>query len=190
MSIASALRSRLTSLPAAEGPPVGGAGPAAHSIGISREQQIGDNWCWAAVSVGIRNFQQPGPPLAQCRLAMIQLNHDDCCTSPIKEDCDKKSRLEVALQNAGVVADNRSGTMSFSELRQRLLANKAVCCAIRWTSGDFHFVQVDGFISGGPRGDEVIVNDPKNPVGRISYNALVSNYNNVGGTWRWTYRVL
>lgn len=190
MSISPSLRSRLVQIPSPAAPPLGGSGPSVHNIGVVREQQIGDNWCWAAVSVAIRNFQQPGSPLAQCQLVMIQLGHNDCCTVPVPQPCDQKSRLEVALANAGVAADNHSGIMSFSVLTQRLLGNRPICCAIRWSSGDFHFVQVDGFIQGGPRGDEVFVNDPNNPVNRMTYDALVANYLDVGGTWQWTYRVL
>ncbi len=79
--------------------------------------------------------------------------------------------------------------LSFADLRDRLRAGKPVCCAIRWSSGTFHFVQVDGFVEGGPRGNEVFVNDPLNPGGRMSYDTLVRSYN-ANGTWAWTYRVL
>lgn len=189
MSISTSLRSRLVQVSPLSEPPSGGAGPSAHNIGVARQRQIGDNWCWAAVSVSIRNFQRPASPLAQCELAKIQLTHTDCCTEPLPKDCDKKSRLEVALQNAGVAADNRKGSLSFNDLKQRLLANKPVCCAIRWASGGFHFVQIDGFVEGGPRGNEVIVNDSLNPGGRMTYDALLRKYN-ASGTWVWTYRAL
>src|SRR5262245_3067044 len=135
MSISISLRSRLIPVTArAEEPPLGGAASSAHSIGVTRERQIGDNWCWAAVSVSIHNFQNHASPLAQCALAKIQLAHTDCCTQPLPNRCDQQSRLEVALKNAGVTADNQKGSLSFDDLKLRLLANKPVCCAIRWSS--------------------------------------------------------
>lgn len=185
MAIPKTLGKRLMSVA-----PAGGAGPMQHNIGIPIEHQQGDNWCWAAVSVSLRNFQTPGSPLRQCELAQIQLSHNDCCTTPLPAACDQTNFLEIALANAGVAADNFPGSLSFSDLCDRLRINKAVCCAIQWFSGGFHFVQVDGFIRNGARGDEVVVNDPLNPGGRMTYNTLVTNYGTDAGQWVWTYRVL
>lgn len=159
------------------------------------EPQGGNNWCWAAVSVSIRNSQLPAsPPLEQCELAKIQLNHTDCCTSvPPVDGCDQASQLELALANANVDADNQQGVLSFADVQQRLLANKPVCCAIQWQSVNhptYHFVEIDGFIENGPGGDELVVKDPLYIGGTIAYQALLDNYNAVGGRWVWTYRVL
>ena len=120
---------------------------------------------------------------------MLQLGHDDCCAVPLAAQCDRPSRLDVALLNAGVPADNQPGLLSFAELRNRLINDRPVCCAIRWSSGTFHFVQVDGFVENGPRGNEVFVNDPLNPGGWMPYDTLVRSYN-ASGTWEWTYLVL
>jgi hypothetical protein len=186
MSIAAPFRTRLIQVPPA--PPAGGAGPAAHNIGVLLEGQEKDNWCWAAVSVSIRNFQQPAsPPLRQCELANIQLQQTDCCMSG---QCDKTSQLEVALANAGVAADNQQGVLTFADVQQGLILDKPVCCAIQWQSGDFHFVQIDGFIENGPGGDEVVIQDPKFNGETITYQALLNNYHGVGGRWVWSYLVL
>lgn len=186
MNIAAAIRKRL--IQAAPVPPTGGAAPTAHNIGVLMEGQEEDNWCWAAVSVSIRNSLQPAlPPLRQCELANIQLNRADCCTSG---QCNQTSQLEVALANAGVTADNQQGFLSFGDIEQRIVLDKPVCCAIQWQSGDYHFVQIDGFIENGPGGDEVVVQDPIFDSDTITYQALLSNYHGLGGRWIWSYRVL
>jgi hypothetical protein len=188
MSIPNMLRSRL--MVAATRPPAGGALPPRHSIGVTVEDQIGDNWCWAAVSVGIRNSLGFGPVIQQCDLVKIQLGHSDCCTVPVPDPCDQPHQLEIALANAAIPADNFSGSLTFSDLQDRIANDRPVCCAIQWASGAFHFVQVDGYIANGPRGDEVIVNDSAGPGGRMAYDTLVNNYGVDAGTWVWTYRVL
>ena len=189
MELSTSLQNRR--VPAVAGPPTGGAAASFHQIGVIREQQVGNNWCWAAVSVSIRNFLSPGANLRQCQLAMRQLVHTDCCSVPLPEDCDQRSRLEVALANAGVTASNQRGILSFLALRDRLRLGKPVCCAIRWPTSppSYHFVQVDGFVENGPRGNEVFVNDPLNPGGWMPYDTLVQSYNGTG-TWEWTYQVL
>lgn len=189
MSIPNALRARLIAA-SIGAPPTGGAVPPEHSIDVVVEDQIGDNWCWAAVSVGIRNSQGFGPVMQQCELVQIQLGHSDCCTVPVADLCDQPHQLEIALANAGVLADNLAGSLHFSDLQTRIAIDKPVCCAIQWASGTFHFVQVDGYIAGGARGDEVIVNDSAGPGGRMSYDTLLNNYGVDTGRWVWTYRVL
>ncbi len=183
MNIPQMLRTRLSAVP-----PAGGAVPQ-HNIGIPIEPQQGTNWCWAAVTVSIRNFST-APPMRQCELAQIQLGHSDCCTQPLPAACNTTGFLHIALANAGVAADNLQGALAFGDLCDRIVLDKPICCAIRWrVSNDHHFVQVDGFIANGPRGDEVIVNDPRIPGGRMAYTALVNNYQNAGD-WVWTYRIL
>lgn len=185
MNIPQALRSRMLSLA-----PVGGAIPPQHTIGVPIQKQLGNNWCWAAVAVSIRNFQTPTSPMQQCELAKIQLNHTDCCPPPAKTACDLQSALQIALANAGVAATNSSGAMTFPAVQLAISSNRPVCCAIRWTSNSYHFVAIDGYVTGGPRGDEVFVNDSLGPGGRMTYTTLVSNYQNVGGAWLWSYQVL
>lgn len=189
MPIPTALSSRLTSVPPS-GPPAGGSVPSQHSIGVNMESQIGDNWCWAAVSVSIRNSLGFGPPMMQCEVVKPQLVHSDCCTIPLPGGCDQTGQLEIALSDAGVPASNQGGSLSFVDLQNRIGIDKPVCCAIQWASGAFHFVQVDGYIANGPRGDEVFVNDSDGPGGRMSYGTLVSNYGADTGQWVWTYQVL
>lgn len=171
-------------------PPAGAAGPQQHTIGIPIETQKGKNWCWAAVAVSIRNARFSGPPMQQCELAQIRLGHDDCCIVPLPADCDQTNFLERALTDAGVTADNQQGLLPFPDLCDRIRNDLPVCCAIQWMSGGFHFIEVDGFIAGGTRGNEVIVNDPLNPGGRMTYDTLVRNYGVDTGQWIWTYRVL
>lgn len=128
--------------------------------------------------------------MSQCELAKLQLGHSDCCTRPVPDRCDQTQRLDLALATAGVPASNQKGPLSFANVQTRVAQDKPVCCAIRWSSGAHHFVQVDGYIANGPRGDEVIVNDSDGPGGTIAFHALEQNYGTSFGRWVWTYLVL
>jgi hypothetical protein len=163
--------------------------PSQGHIGVTMQPQEGDNWCWAAVAVSVRNFLDPADPLRQCDLANTQLNRTDCCQDPKPGDCDVPSALDLALTNAQVPSTNQSGTLLFSEVATEIGGNRPVMCAIRWASGFvYHFIQIDGFVQSG-RGNELIVNDPQMPQSRIPFNTLFSTYRGTG-SWVWTYKTL
>lgn len=195
MAISSTLRARAVSLtvPPAPSPPLGGGGPVEHRIGVFGEDQQGLNWCWAAVAVSLRNFQRPAEPMTQCELAQKHLQRADCCGPEPPGNCDKPSYLERALRDAEVQVHGTpfKGVMALGDLLFRLRARKPVCCAIRWPAPDptYHFIQIDGFTVGGPRGIELLINDPISTLATTTYDALVNGEYPGNGRWRWTYLI-
>lgn len=170
--------------PAAAG--VSPAAPAWNKLNVVVPYQDGTNWCWAAVTAGIRNYQQkPGSPWDQCEVSIRRWTHNDCCTRPTPSACNQKTQLEVAFSKSNVNSTDGSGYLSFAEVRAEIDDDNPLGAAIRFGSGLVHFVEVDGY-----RDDDryVFVNCPERGALTMTYQDLVNNFNNEGGMWDWWYR--
>src|SRR5579864_1132867 len=81
---------------------LGGALPAGPSVAFTIQQQVVDQWCWAAVAVSVALKYEPGTQWSQqCLLANALLNQGTCCDDPNSQACDQQARLEDALGRTG-----------------------------------------------------------------------------------------
>ncbi len=56
------------------------------NLGLQEQQQQQSNWCWAATTVSITLYYQPGLGLTQCQLVNRALGMSSCCQAPLGWD--------------------------------------------------------------------------------------------------------
>ncbi len=160
-------------------------GAASQELDVPLEPQLGDQWCWAAVSVAIGRFFGR-PPRTQCQLARTLVPGCSDCTDGVKPSpaCDKASDLVRGLQAAGVAATQRPGTLLPSEVLSIIngTPRKPVACFIDFDPPTIdHFVIITNFLQSPAR---YVVRDPRRPRREIPVDVFTNNYDNAGGKWR------
>ena len=96
--------------------------PSAASFSI--EHQLHDQWCWAAVSLGICQFYGDPQWQQQCDLvnnifAPIRGN-SDCCTGEDGLPCNMSWSLSSVLDTANHLAQPVRGVVAFADLMQEI----------------------------------------------------------------------
>lgn len=153
--------------------------------------QWGKRWCWACVGAGVQSIVTAQPSIAQCSVAAIHLEHEDCCDfqPPVKppSTCDVEAALDEVFVDLKVASTNGQGTLPIKDVRDEIDRKRPVACAIRFPNS-YHFVVVDGYMRSGTNTTFIIRDSERGEI-RMSYTSLVSNYNDEGGTWEWWYRI-
>ena len=164
------------------------------------------NWCWAAVTAGVKEYPPLQTPAPQCDIATNALpGGQDCCAAP--NPCDIEFSLRTALSGEGKLFQFLNSQISFSDLQQEIdVFNQPVCARIVWDEdGDgfgegAHFVVIVGCQDPGPGGVPwVSVKDPdggaagfagpiESNLYEMSFADFRSRYRLIG-TWLQTYRV-
>ncbi|HEX8223909.1 MAG TPA: hypothetical protein VF605_08850 [Allosphingosinicella sp.] len=141
------------------------------------EKQGGENWCWAAVTIGIARLYNASVESRQCRFvtkAFGKSPSDHCCGSdPPTDECDRPSSLDVALDSVECFADGANAA-PFATLQREINQGRVVGVRIERPTTAGHFMAVSGWKLG-PAGQEVlIVNDPADgTVKEMRYTDLV-----------------
>jgi len=147
------------------------------------ETQEMSEWCWAAVSVSVDRFFNPGSGVRQCDVAQQVLNlNSNCCGN--KQACNEPALLQDALKAIGRFKDAVGRRLRFTEIQTEInIRRRPVCVRIGWEEGGGHFVMIDQFIEL-TSGDQLVhVLDPLYPNSLIHYDDFVSEYQ---GDGRWT----
>ncbi|WP_175011427.1 papain-like cysteine protease family protein [Burkholderia lata] len=155
---------------------------------FSMPNQLQDEWCWAAVSIALRDFYgRNGSAMTQCQVACKVLSNANCCAS--MADCNCPADLLTALTAAGVNAQILAGPLSAQDITNQLKNSRAIGVRIAWSSSNAHFVSVFGIYDTQTQGIWVDVGDPDvgGGVGTTSLDALKANYRSGGGVWTHTY---
>jgi len=150
-------------------------------LNFTMQQQQGDNWCWAAVGVGVVHFYKPASNLNQCTLANHQLGRDDCCSLPLSDGCDRPYRpLQKLLKRVGHLARRNAGSIKFNKVCAEIKNNRPVAAHIIWDGGGGHFVVLAGFDSNLRK---VLIRDPLFADTWMDYDIFRTQYQGEG---RWT----
>lgn len=188
MSIPSLLQGKLHSVEVL----MGAAAAHVHSqVETPIEIQWGDRWCWASVGAGLKAVETNTPAQPQCNVAIAHLHHQDCCQNgqgaKPPQHCDVEAALNEVLDDLSVSSSNASGTIPLPTIRSEIDGKRPVACAIQFPNS-YHFVVIDGYLRSGAK-TTLIVRDSERGEIRMSYDNLISNYNDEGGTWEWSYQM-
>src|SRR5437016_3318571 len=86
--------------------------------GVVLEHQRNDQWCWAAITLGVCRFFGDAN-LSQERIVCMTLNNDDCSGSPTPDECNIPFPLELALKTVGHLS-SQTGVLPFSDLQKQI----------------------------------------------------------------------
>jgi hypothetical protein len=161
-------------------------GPAdEHLIPLEVQKQERDNWCWAAVSVGLGTFfGTPHGAVSQCDLASRVLNKP-CCLDA--DACNQTWALRDALRVAGMRCSWRFRLPPFSELAAGLRGNEPYPVQLEWRRGGHHVVLVVGYLASTTQ--FLVVADPASgaPPRLVPYDPIIGP--SPSGEWTWTFSV-
>jgi hypothetical protein len=191
--------------PASGPPPGGGAatgGPTgrARDLGFPSQGQEENNWCWAAVAVGVSRHYATlnggSSTWTQCGLATDELHAEltqlglptGCCPSKSNPGCDRAWYLHTPLTRVGHYHGYRAGAPDFrTEVMTEIDARRPIAVRVEWPNSGTpplaHFVVISGYedAAGGP---VVQIDDPA-PVGlgqqtKLDYAVFVALYQGSG----------
>jgi len=164
------------------------------------------NWCWAAVSSAVKQYQPPLPAIQQCDTAAQMLPGGlNCCAAP--NTCNREFSLRTALTTLGKLRQFFDGQVTFEVIKQQIdHFNRPVCARIEWDVDqdgrvdDAHFIVIVGCLEHGPTGVPwVFIKDPDGgPAGLagpvesnlhdMAFEEFQRQYRLIG-SWQQTYLV-
>jgi len=138
-----------------------------------------DNWCWAAVAVGVRKALG-GSQLDQCKVATLAFRPRRCC-GPNKRLCDESSVLAPALFGFQLPFAASPPELDIGFVQKNIDAGLPI--PVRMKSGDQgHFVVIAGYQLH-PRGSRLYVWDPEDGVrNEPTLDTLLTAYHDY---WSW-----
>jgi len=162
---------------------------------FSIEHQKQDQWCWAAVALGVCLFYSDQTWQQQCEVvndifAQIR-GATDCCQSGSTFPCNMSWTLSVVLNTARHLTQPIRGVVTFADLLQEIEVGQRPV-AIRIIFSDLntaHFIVLTGCAQTSDGRQWVKVADPSLATGNVTtieYSALVNEYR-PGATWDESY---
>ena len=105
------------------------------------QQQIQDQWCWAAVAASVSAYYSPRSSWSQCEVATYVLGRS-CCSNPERYNFAAylQDALQVIAKLRGIVLRN----LPFEDIHAELLCGRPVAARIGWFGGGGHFVVIRG----------------------------------------------
>lgn len=161
----------------------GGAPPTSGKVSVSIPHQQQQNWCWAAVSVGITTFYG-STTWTQGSVAQAELGLN-CCAAPLPTSCDVPWYLDRALTRVQNFDHFVASAQSFTVVQAEINANRPLCCRIQWSIGG-HFVAISGWSINATGVEFVDVEDPDNGYNFQTYTDFLTYYRSAG-VWSDTY---
>jgi hypothetical protein len=154
------------------------------------QEQVVDQWCWAAVAASLNNYIAPNPPLEQCEVVKRVLKvQGDCCRNPenFNEQGSLTKALDVLHRQAG---EPVLGPVTFSQIRQNIDGGWPIPVRIVWDShpGIAHSVVISGYTVSRSGAPLVQVDDPFFGKSIVDYDTFVSSYRG-SGRWERTYKL-
>jgi hypothetical protein len=150
-------------------------------------QQTQDNWCWAAVALGIAHSYLDFTEAEQCDVARRVLSRA-CCPDGFRDACDVPRHLPPALGDH-FAGPTRGGTRarSFPFVRECIRAGNPVAVRIKWAgSRTGHFVVIVGYRIAGEVVDLCVCDPWTGRRRKVRYGHLMNNYYEAG-TWDQSY---
>ena len=161
----------------AGGPPP----PAWISVNLVMQQQVQDQWCWAAVSTSIAEHFG-STTWTQCIVVSRELDDESCCANGSAPACNRTWYLEKALSRVGALERMEDGgPVNLNQFSAEIDRGHPICIRIGWAGGGGHFVAIGGYRSDGAL---VAIEDPWYGASEIPVGHLNGRYQ---GTGRWTH---
>jgi len=148
------------------------------------EDQLGDNWCWAATGKSTSGFYDPESEFTQCSIANLLCEETTCCRN--RPPCDIPKRLSDTLKATGNYVNHLQDIIEWREVRSEIEAERLVCARIEWTGGGGHFVAIYG-VAQTESVQWLHIDDPLYGQSFLPYDEFVHNYHSAGSSWSHTY---
>lgn len=151
------------------------------SINFYMQNQIQDQWCWAAVSSSISSYFNRVAPWLQCQIVNTAFRNASCCVNGGSTACNQPYFLHIALhitQNLNTWVER---ALTYAETDNQIALGNPVGVRIAWHGGGGHFVAITA-----TNNNWVEVIDPWNGIFRVPYNAARFDYQG-GGAWSHSY---
>jgi len=153
--------------------------------GFSTQQQLMDDWCWAAATSSISYFHTPDAYWTQSMLAATFINPvcanvNQQNASGYENTCDQAYDVCLALTRIGNSDEtlHLMGQLSFNEIVEQINANLPICCKITFDDSVVgHCVIIYGYDDS----YNLIIGDPEDGTHNPSYNDFIAEYRK--GTW-------
>jgi hypothetical protein len=149
---------------------------------IAVPKQEKEEWCWAAVCVGLRKFYD-NEEIRQCAIA-TEVIGGDCCTNG--DMCNEPQFLSIVLDDMHY-REAKKDQVTFDLIRAQIDKGRPLCCFIDHGSDVGHFIVISGYDADSK---QIGVLDPAPGEAHISprmvpFSAFRISYND--GTWMETY---
>jgi hypothetical protein len=156
------------------------------SLNFKMQDQLQDQWCWAAVSTSISLFYDLNSPWTQCKIVNKFLEKTECCkaNNASSSSCNQPWYLNKALEGLGNLSKLEEGAQTLPLIAKEIDEGRPLGCLIKWDDGKGggHFV----LISGVNLDEESLdIMDPWNgPTTDLPYEVFSEKYR---GDGLWTY---
>lgn len=125
---------------------------------FSIDEQIQDEWCWAAVAVGIDKFYNPASPITQCTAASQRFPGSNCCRDGSSLPCNSPVELQSVPAIARHLKGSPQGPLSVSDVTNQIQQQQPICVGYRVPGDDDeHFVVIKGIDDD----SQVLISDPQ-----------------------------
>jgi hypothetical protein len=146
------------------------------------QQQLLEDWCWAAVASSISFKYNPNSNWTQSRIAGTLL--DPVCSNIVEGNtdnapsiCQQPFSLEAALACTRNRAWKVDRQLTLDEIIGQINGGWPLCCQIHWDDVDkSHFVTIYGY-----SGNTIIIGDPEAGACSLLYEDLITGYRT--GSW-------
>jgi hypothetical protein len=163
-------------------------GPKAEGqLDFSEQIQLETEWCWAASTVSVSKYYDPGSPWSQCSLVNQQFKRGDCCSNGSSSKCNVPWFPERSLKEVGHLAKHVEKKISMDDISGQICASQPITIGIDWTGGGGHNPVLTGFdLDLGPGSPVIWVEDPIYGPSLQDYQSFPANYQG-GAKWDDTY---
>jgi Papain-like cysteine protease AvrRpt2 len=159
--------------------------PAWVRLDFSMQPQEQTQWCWAAVSVSVALYYQPGSGWTQCQMVNLEKGQTTCCQNGSTPQCNQPHVLDEPLARAGVLDHMEFGTVDYDVISTHIEEHRPVAWRIGWSGGGGHFAVIEGYQRHG--GEWVAVDDPWFGQSDLAVSTLTGGMYQGSGTWTHTY---
>ncbi len=156
---------------------------------LSVDEQILDNWCWAATTAAIKNYvfgRRGGNRFSQAQIASDELginccvDFDDGNSVQAKRDCDVQSGLTLPLFHAECHTVTYPNPVALEEIKGQIDAAAPMCARVVWERGmgEGHFVVILGYAEDNVTGGytDIMVDDSFFGPSQMPYEELRRYY--------------
>jgi hypothetical protein len=147
--------------------------------------QVKEQWCWAAVSAGVKNLYC-SKTLRPCDIASDIFN-SPCCDDP--SSCNDPMFLANALDRLGMLVQPIEGQLKIDQIAAQIDTGRPVCCFIDYGLEVGHFIVISGYVNGSSAMVAVLDPAPGGPHDAPQFLPFSSFQMSYGkGVWTETYR--
>lgn len=154
-------------------------------LDFTMQAQLQTQWCWAATSVSVSRFYQPGSTWTQCELVNEIRGQTTCCTDGSSAACNQPNVLTTPLEEVDCLDRWQGGSVDWSTITGEIDAGRPLAFRIGWNGGGGHFAVIEGYQRIGEQW--VAVDDPWYGASDVAVSTLTGGSYQGSGTWSHTY---